>query len=64
MGLFIYFTAYKVSKYDVSSGPYFPVFELNTQIYENKFSSNTGKNEPEKNSLFGHFSRSVYLLIY
>ena len=34
MGLFIYFTAYKVSKYDVSSGPYFPVFELNTQIYE------------------------------
>ena len=36
-----------MSKYGVFSGPYFPVF-----------SPNTGKYEPEKNSVFGHFSRS------
>ena len=27
-------TAYKVSKYGVFSGPYFPAFELNMEIYE------------------------------
>ena len=27
------FTAWKVSKYAVFSGPYFPVFALNTEIY-------------------------------
>ena len=27
------FTAWKVSKYGVISGPYFPVFELNTGKY-------------------------------
>ena len=26
-------TAWKVSKYEVISGPYFPVFELNTEIH-------------------------------
>ena len=26
-------TAWKVSKYGVFSGPYFPVFRLNTEIY-------------------------------
>ena len=26
-------TAWKVSKYGVLSGPYFPVFSLNTKIY-------------------------------
>ena len=26
-------TAWKVSKYGVFSGPYFPVFSLNTKIY-------------------------------
>ena len=27
-------TTWKVSKYGVISGPYFPVFGLNTEIYE------------------------------
>ena len=35
-------TAWKVSIYGVISGPYFPVFGLNTEIY----------------SVFGHFSRA------
>ena len=30
-------TAWKVSKYGVISGPYFPVFGLNTEIYGVKF---------------------------
>ena len=29
----LWFTGWKVSKYGVFSGPYFPVFELNTEIY-------------------------------
>ena len=41
------YIAWKVSKYRVFSGPYFPVFGLNT-----------GKYRPEKNSVFGHFSRN------
>ena len=36
-------TAWKVSKYGVISGPYFPVFVLNTNL----FSRNTGKYGPE-----------------
>ena len=40
--------AQKVLKYGVFSGPYFPVFGLNTEKYV-----------PEKNFVFGHFSRSV-----
>ena len=51
------FTACKVSKYGVFSGPYFPAFELNTEIY----GLNTIKCEKirtRKNSVFGHFSRS------
>ena len=46
-------TAWKVSKYRVSSGPYFPIF-----------SPNTGKCEPGKNSAFWHFSRSDWLKLY
>ena len=42
---------WKVSKYGVSSGPYFPVFEQNMQ-------SENRKIRTRKNSLFGHFSRS------
>ena len=41
------YTAWKVSKYGVISGPYFLVFGLNTEIY----------------GVFGHFSRSVIDLI-
>ena len=48
---------WKVSKYGVFSGPYFPAFWLNTEI--SVFSPNAGKYEPEKKSIFGHFSRSV-----
>ena len=40
-----FITTYKVSKYGVISGPYFPVFGLNTERYV--FSSNTGKYGPE-----------------
>ena len=42
-------TAWKVSKYGVFSGPYFPVFSPNVEKYG-----------PEKNSVFGHFSRSAH----
>ena len=35
-----------MSKYEVISGPYFPVFRLNTEIYR-AFSPNTGKRGPE-----------------
>ena len=44
------FTARKMSKYGVFPGPYFPVFGLNTEIYEvfYVFSPNTGKYRPEK----------------
>ena len=39
-----------MSKYGVFSGPYFPVFGLNTEIYSVNyvFSPNTGKYGPEK----------------
>ena len=40
-------TEWKVSKYRFFSGPYFPVFSPNTRKYG-----------PEKNSVFGRFSRS------
>ena len=38
-------------EYGVFSGPYFLVFSLNT-----------GKYGPEKNSVFGHFSRSEHVI--
>ena len=40
-----------MSKYEVLSGPYFPVFGLNTEIYgvnQSVFSQNTEKYGPEK----------------
>ena len=40
-------TVWKVSKYRMFSGPYFPVFGLNTEIYF-VFSPNTGRYGPEK----------------
>ena len=39
-----------MSRYGVFSGPYFPVFGLNTEI-----SSNTGKYGPEKNPYLDTF---------
>ena len=40
----------------IISGPYFPVFGLNTEIY-------LGNYRPEINYVFGHFSHGVYALI-
>ena len=50
----------KVSKYGVFSGPYFPVFGLNTEIYFLNFriQAKYRKIRTTKNSIFGHFSRS------
>ena len=58
-------TAWKVSKYGVFSGPYFPVFGLNTEIYSVnlRIQSKYRKLRTRKNSIFGHFSRSnTYIL--
>ena len=54
-------TAWKVSKYGVISGPYFPIFGLNTAIYfvNLRIQSEYRKMWTRNNSVFGHFSRSV-----
>ena len=43
------------------SGPYFPVFGLNTERYgvSLRIQSEYGKIQTRKNSVCGHFSRSV-----
>ena len=53
--------AWKVSKYGVFSGPYFPTFGLNTEVYSVnlRIQSKCRKIRTRKNSLFGHFSRST-----
>ena len=53
--------AWKVSKYGVISGPYFPVFGLNTKIYgvNLRVQSKYRKIRSRNNSVFGHFSYSV-----
>ena len=55
-------TAWKVSKYSVISAPYFPVFGLNTEIYQVnvRIQSEYRKIRTRNNSVFGHFSRSEY----
>ena len=58
IGLFLCtITAWKVSKYGVFSGIYFPVFELNSDIYT--AIQEYRKIRTRKNSEFGKFSRSV-----
>ena len=54
------YTAWKVSKYGVISSPYFPVFGLNTEIYEVnlRIQSEYRKIRTRNNSVFGYFSRS------
>ena len=54
-------TAWKVSKYGVISGPYFPGFGLNTEIYSVnlRIYSEYRKIWIRNNSAFGHFSRSI-----
>ena len=53
-------TIWKPSKYGVFSGPYFPVFGLNMEIYgvNLRIQSEYGKIRSRKNSALGHFSRS------
>ena len=48
-----------MSKYGVISGPYFPVFGLNTEIYSVNIciQSEYRKIQTRNNSVFGHFSR-------
>ena len=47
-----------MSKYGVFSGPYVPVFGLNTEIYLNlRIQSEYRKMRTKKISVFGHFSR-------
>ena len=53
-------TAWKVSKYEVFSGPYFPAFGLNTEkhgVYL-RIQSECRKIRTRTNSVFGQFSRS------
>ena len=54
-------TVWKVSKYGVFSGPHFPTFGQNTERYSIslRIQSEYGKKRTRKNSVFGHFSRSV-----
>ena len=49
-----------MSKYGVISGPCFPVFGLNTEIYEVnlRIQSEYRKIRTRNNSVFGHFSCS------
>ena len=60
--IFRIFTVWKVSKYGVSSVPYFPVSRLNKEIYgvNLRIQSEYGKIRTRKNSMFWWFSRSDY----
>ena len=57
-------TVRKMSKYGVSSGLYFLLFGLNTEIYSVNFRilSEYRKIRTRKKSIFGHFSRSVWIV--
>ena len=61
--IWIVTTAWKVFKYGVFSGPYFPVFGLNTEIYSInlRIQPEYTKIRTRKKSIFGHFLRSVLL---
>ena len=54
-------TAWKMSKYGVFCSPYFPAFGLNVERYSVflRIQSKCEKIRSRKNSVFGHFSRSV-----
>ena len=58
---FEHITTLKVSKYGVISGPYFPVFRLNTEIdsVNVHIQSEYKKMQAIDNFAFKHFSRSV-----
>ena len=55
--IYIYGAVWKVSKYGNFSGPYFPVFGLYSVNLRIQFEYK--KIRTRKNSVFGHFSRSV-----
>ena len=59
------FTAWKVSKYEVFLGPYFPTFGLR-YLVSLRIQSECGKIRTRKNSVFGYFSRndSIALIQY
>ena len=59
-------TAWKVSKYRVISGWYFPVFGLNAEIYEVnlRIQSEYRKIRARNNSVFWHFSRSALFFLF
>ena len=52
-------TAWKVSKYEIFSGPYFPAFGLSTEIY-GVFSPNAGKYGPEKTTHLDTFHAVLF----
>ena len=54
----------EVTKHGVISGPYFPVFGLNTEIYfvNLRIQSEYRKIRTRNNSVFGHFSRTGFQL--
>ena len=58
--VYIIHIVWKVSKYGVISGPYFPLFGLNMKIYGVNLSiqSEYRKIRTRNNSIFGHFSCS------
>ena len=60
------FIAWKVSKYGVFSGLYFPAFGLNTEKYVVSFriQYECEKIWTRKNSVFGHFSRSEFFTLH
>ena len=62
----IFFTAWKVFKYGIFSGLYFPVFGLNREIYSIylRIQSKYRKTRTRKNSLFGYFFRSDCVSVY
>ena len=59
-------TAWKVPKYRVFSGLYFPAFGLNTERYgvSLRIQSECGKTRTIKNSALGYFSRSDRLTFH
>ena len=54
-----------MSKYGFISGPHYPVFGLNTEIYEEniRIQSEYNKIRTRNNSVFKHFSRSAIFMV-
>ena len=60
------FPPLEVFKYGVFSGPHFPAFGLNTEIYYSvnlRIQSECGNMRTRRNSVFGHFSHSAGLKV-